>query len=185
MRFRFQTVWLFLFIIFLSPSYANELLVGQVIAVTDGDTLKILTPNKQQIKIRLAEIDTPESGQTYGRRSKEELSSLAFGKEAKVTVVDVDRYGRTVGRVFINNLDINAELVRRGAAWVYRKYAKDKSLYELENEAISMNVGIWALPESQRLPPWEWRNNRSASSNSNLVSPPARAGTCGSKRYCK
>lgn len=48
-------------------------------------------------------------------------------------------------------------MVRRGAAWVYRKYAKDQNLYVLEDEARAAKRGLWRLPEVQRVPPWEWR----------------------------
>jgi endonuclease YncB( thermonuclease family) len=49
------------------------------------------------------------------------LSKLAFGKRARVVVVDRDRYGRSVGRVYVGDMDVNAEMVRRGAAWVCRR----------------------------------------------------------------
>ena len=61
---------------------------------------------------------------------------------------------------FLRSLDVNADMVRRGAAWVYRKYAKDSSLYELENEARGARRGIWALREAEREPPWQWREER-------------------------
>ncbi len=60
---------------------------GQVIAITDGDTIKILSPAKQQIKIRLAEIDTPEKRQPYGKKAKQVLSNKVFGKQVKVVKV--------------------------------------------------------------------------------------------------
>ena len=31
-----------------------------VVAITDGDTIKVLDSNNQQIKVRLASIDAPE-----------------------------------------------------------------------------------------------------------------------------
>ena len=74
-----------------------------------------------------------------------------------MVVQDTDRYGRTVGRVYVGNLDVNAEMIGRGAAWVYRDYAKDPSLYRLENEAKAAKRGLWALPEAQRCAPWVWR----------------------------
>jgi hypothetical protein len=58
------------------------------------------------VKVRLAEIDTPESRQPYGTRAKQALSDLAYGKEARVVVQDTDKYGRTVGRVYVG--DVNA-----------------------------------------------------------------------------
>jgi endonuclease YncB( thermonuclease family) len=134
-------------------------LQGRVIGVHDGDTFTLLQAGNQQTKIRLAEIDAPESNQPYGNKAKQELSGLIFGKTVTVTIQDTDRYGRTVGRVTANTLDVNAEMIRRGAAWVYRKYAKDQTLYPLEAQAQQdKNAGLWNLPESQRIPPWEWRH---------------------------
>lgn len=136
---------------------AAETIIGKVVGVHDGDTLTLLDDSKTQIKVRLAEIDAPESHQPYGNRAKQELSGLAFGRPAVVQVQDIDRYGRTVGRVTVDGVDVNAEMVRRGAAWVYLKYAKDQSLFTIEQQARDAKAGLWALPEADRMPPWEWR----------------------------
>jgi len=61
------------------------------------------------------------------------------------------------GRVFAGAQDVNAEMVRRGAAWVYRRYSDDPALLHLEQEARTARRGLWALPEAERIPPWEWR----------------------------
>lgn len=66
--------------------------------------------------LRLAEIDTPESAQPYGTRAKQALSHLVYGKALLVKVRDIDRYGRTVARVYAGNIHVNAEMVRIGAA---------------------------------------------------------------------
>jgi micrococcal nuclease len=120
----------------------------------------MLDGRKQQIKVRLAEIDTPESAQPYGTRAKQELSRLVHGKTVTVKVQDIDRYGRTVGRVYVGELDVNAEMIKLGAAWVYRKYAIDQNLYALEKQAKQKRAGIWNLPEAEQIPPWEWRKAR-------------------------
>jgi endonuclease YncB( thermonuclease family) len=132
-------------------------ITGRVVGIADGDTLTVLDAARRQIRVRLAEIDAPESHQPYGSRAKQGLSDLAFGKSVRVVVQDTDRYGRTVGRVYAESIDVNAEMVRQGAAWVYRKYSHDPSLLLLEQEARSARRGLWALPETERPPPWEWR----------------------------
>ena len=92
---------------------------GKVVAIADGDTLTLLVDEVQH-KIRLADIDTPERRQPWYQKAKDALSELVFSKDVSVTVTKKDRYGRWIGRVFIDGLDVNAELVRNGHAWVYK-----------------------------------------------------------------
>ncbi len=168
-------------------------LVGKVIAVHDGDTLTLLPANKQQVKVRLGEIDTPELAQPYGSKAKVALSDLVFGREVRVVVQDIDRYGRTVGRVYVGSTDVNAELVKTGAAWVYRQYLRDQSLLPLEAQAKADKAGLWALQPDQRLPPWEWRRQEkaiktggNAEPSPSSITPPSTTGfSCGSKRTCR
>jgi micrococcal nuclease len=100
--------------LFATPTPAIEF-VGKVVGVTDGDTITVLV-ERRAIKVRLAEIDTPEKGQPYGSHAKQALSGLVFGKVATVREQTRDRYGRTVGRVYVGGRDVNAELVRAGDA---------------------------------------------------------------------
>lgn len=137
-------------------SFAAEISC-RVVGVSDGDTFTCLTAEKHQVKVRMAEIDTPESKQPYGTRARQALSDLVFGKDVKLVVQDTDRYGRTVARAYAGATDVNAALVSQGAAWVYRQYSKDHSLIGLEDQARTAGRGLWALPESERIPPWKWR----------------------------
>jgi|SRR3569833_456374 len=142
----------------LLPAFASAgTLQGKVVHISDGDTLTVLVDH-QQVKIRLAEIDAPESHQDYGQRAKQALGNLVFSKEVSVDYDRKDRYGRTIGRVYLGDLDVNAEMVRTGYAWVYRQYAKDKNLYALEDEARAARRGLWA--SDVHVPPWEWRKKR-------------------------
>ncbi len=100
----------------------------KVVSVTDGDTVKVLTLDNQIIKVRLAEIDTPERKQPYGKEAKKALSTLVFGKTVDLRPVTIDRYGRTVGHLFVGSLNVNKQMVRTGHAWVYKRYMKDKTL---------------------------------------------------------
>lgn len=148
-----------LLLIVAGPLAAADL-AGRVVAIADGDTLTLLTAERRQMRIRLACIDAPESRQPYGTRARQELAALAFRQEARVEVQDVDRYGRTVGTVFVGRVNINAELVRRGAAWVYVRYNRNPALPRLEAAARQAGAGLWALPPAERVPPWEWRQAR-------------------------
>ena len=124
-----------LFFIFSFSAGAVEIIEGRVVGVHDGDTIKLLMAGNQQVKIRLAQIDAPEIGQAFGQRSKQSLSDLVFNKPIEVKKETIDKYGRTVGTIFVDGIDVNAEMIRRGAAWVYRKYAKDQLLFQLETQA--------------------------------------------------
>lgn len=128
--------------------------VGQVVAITDGDTIKILHDQKQY-KIRLNGIDAPEKKQAFGQKAKEYLSSLVFGKEVSVIVRDTDRYGRYVGDVLIGGKSANAAMVAAGLAWFYTEYSKDEKLAALEREARAKRLGLWAEPSPT--PPWKFR----------------------------
>ncbi|WP_198374025.1 thermonuclease family protein [Neoroseomonas rubea] len=139
------------------PAALAAQLRGRVVGISDGDTLTLLTPAREEVRIRLSDIDTPERGQPYGDRARHELSNLAFDRQVRIEVRDIDRYGRTVGRVYVGSTDISAELIKRGAAWVFRRYSNDPVLLRLEAEARAARRGLWALPEAQRVAPWDWR----------------------------
>jgi micrococcal nuclease len=55
-------------------------LTGKVVGVTDGDTITVLV-DRHPIKVRLAEIDTPEKGQPWANRAKQALSVLAIARK--------------------------------------------------------------------------------------------------------
>lgn len=162
---------------------STETLSGRVVGVTDGDTLTLLVNSREQIKIRLAEIDAPEHDQPFGQRSKQSLSELTYSRLVTVEVRDRDRYGRTVGVVWSGDRNIDAEQIRRGMAWVYRQFAKTGDLYRLEAEAKQARRGLWA--DAAPVPPWEWRHGEHEGVVEKPAPPrPAMALTCGSKRRC-
>lgn len=165
---------------------AAQVLQGRVVGITDGDTLTILTADNQHVRIRLAEIDAPERGQPYGKKAKEVLSELAFGKDLTVKVTETDRYGRGVARVFDGTTDINVEMIRRGAAWAYRDYITRVRLFTVEAEAREARRGLWALPEGDRVAPWEWRRPPKVEDpiTKILSRTDGPEFTCGAKRTC-
>jgi endonuclease YncB( thermonuclease family) len=159
---RLRRLLLTTLLLLLAPPLAAAELVGRIVAIADGDTLTLLTAEQHQVHIRLAGIDPPESRQPYGTRARQELAALAFKKDARIAVQDTNRYGRTVGMVFVGEVDINAEMVRRGAVWVYVRYNRDPNLSLLQVEARQARLDLWALPEPERTPPWIWRRERAS-----------------------
>lgn len=149
---------LLIFILLFCPTLSHSnTITGKVISVTDGDSITILN-GSQQTKIRLYGIDTPEKAQAFGKQAKKFTASLTAGKQVSVEVYDTDRYGRSVGVVFINGINVNEEIIRAGYAWQYRKYCNTSfcdDWLKLEDHARSFAFGLWA--DSNPQPPWKWR----------------------------
>lgn len=158
---------LFLLLLFWSISATAATLVGQVVGVTDGDTVTVLDEQRQQHKVRLAGIDAPEKKQPFGQRSKESLSDAVFGKTVSVEWGKVDRYGRIVGKIIVDTQDVNLGQVEAGLAWWYRKYSAeqsvaDRGLYaQAEEDAKREHLGLWG--DAEPVAPWDWRRHRSDS----------------------
>jgi hypothetical protein len=123
--------------------------------------------NGQTYTIRLDGIDAPEGGQAFGREARVQLRVLAFSKPATATVLDRDRYGRTVARVIVAGRDLSEEMVRAGLAWHFVRYSADRRLAALEQEARQQRRGLWA--DRASLPPWQYRSDRGTPPN---VTPP-------------
>jgi endonuclease YncB( thermonuclease family) len=127
------------------------------VGVHDGDTVTCLDENNQQQKIRLAEIDAPEVSQDYGKVSREALAGMVFGKTIQVVDDGRDRYGRWIGHLYVDGVDVNRQMVATGMAWHYAAYSKDPSLGSLQSQAQAQKLGLWAQPNP--LPPWDYRKN--------------------------
>jgi endonuclease YncB( thermonuclease family) len=130
-------------------------LTGKVVAIADGDTLTVLDESKTQHRIRLAGIDAPEKSQAFGNKSREALGDKVFQQSVRVEVIDIDRYHREVGRIFLGNRFINMEIVKDGFAWRYVQYDKPGEFTTAEADAREHRRGLWADPNPS--PPWEWR----------------------------
>lgn len=131
-------------------------LAGRVERIHDGDTLSFRAGAALQ-RVRLAQIDAPEQGQPWGRRARQALAKLSLGREARLVVVDRDRYGRAVGDLYVGDLFVNEALVREGHAWAYRRHLRHREIAAAEDEARGAGRGLWRLPAAEREPPWEWR----------------------------
>jgi endonuclease YncB( thermonuclease family) len=148
-------------------------MTGRVVAVTDGDTIKVLDADKTEHKVRLTGIDAPERGQPFGTKSRDHLASMVAGKEVRVESTKSDRYGRVLGKVWVQpsdcptcrkTLNANHAQILAGMAWWYRYYAKeqspeDRGRYEsAEDEAKVRKWGLWADPNP--INSYDWRKRK-------------------------
>ena len=88
------------FLLLLAGLACAETISGKVIGVMDGDTIEVLDSTKTSRRIRLGGIDAPEKAQPFGARSKQHLSDQVFGEQVEVQYNKIDKFGRTVGKVF-------------------------------------------------------------------------------------
>ena len=147
---------LVLFFTFATCLAVSAQLKGKVIAIADGDTFTLLTTQNQQVKIRLHGIDCPEKKQPYFNNAKAFTSSLVFGKQVSVQVKNKDRYGRTIGVVFLKDKrNVNELLLQAGWAWHFKKYDQDARWAAMEQLACRQRKGLWADPNP--ITPWDWR----------------------------
>lgn len=131
----------------------------KVVAVSDGDTIKVILDGVET-RVRLASIDAPERSQGYGQIAKEFTSSKCFGLTVTLRITDTDKYGRKVAFVTLpDGTTLNRELVRAGLAWHYKRYSTDASLDDLQAEAKAAGRGLWA--DANPVAPWDFRKRES------------------------
>jgi micrococcal nuclease len=110
-------------------------------------------------RIRLAQIDCPEKNQPFGQAAKRYVLDVAAHKIVTVEVATVDRYGRTIGEVFLSDgSNFNKQIVGAGYAWQYKRYSKDPEYGDLEEKARAAGLGLWQ--GKSPIPPWEWRRGQ-------------------------
>lgn len=95
-----------LFTIYTRP---NE---GKILRVIDGDTF-VLQTEEGSMKIRMDGIDAPESDQEFGMEAKEFLNQFLY-KNVRVFPIGVDKYGRTIGTLYVGTVNINLLELREG-----------------------------------------------------------------------
>ena len=120
---------------------------AKVIGITDGDTIKVLTSTKEQVKIRIYGIDAPEKKQAFGSKAKDFLSSLIFGCAVTVQPNGKDIYGRTIAKIYHADRDVGLAMIECGYAWWYQQYAKkDVDYKQAQQKAKAQQLGLWADP---------------------------------------
>ena len=134
-----------------------------VASIGDGDTVRVRSREGENVTIRLACIDAPETSQgATGKWSTQTLKGLIQAKSISLKPQAKDRYGRTVAEIYVGQQNINLEMVKVGAAYPYRQYLKQCDLNEYlraEATAQKLGIGVWG-PYKPAQVPWEYRRSR-------------------------
>ncbi len=117
--------------------------------VVDGDTI-VLSDNN---RVRLIGMNTPEQGMYFYEEAKEVLEAMVLDKEVilEKDISEVDIYGRLLRYVYVGDLFVNLEMVRRGFANIYTcppdlKYTEE--FLDAEREARLNEIGLWQETET-------------------------------------
>jgi endonuclease YncB( thermonuclease family) len=141
----------------------------KVIRVYDGDTIKAVG-HDIEIKVRLVGIDAPETskgkhkaGQPFGRKAEKHLAGLVLNRVVDIKGYGSDRYGRILAEIYIDDRNINIEMLKSGYAEIYSGRAP-RDLYmkeykKAEDWARSAGQGIWSLGEHY-ISPALWRKSK-------------------------
>jgi len=136
-------------------------IVGTVTDVQSGDTL-IVAEGARRIEVRLADIDAPQGSEYYAPGSRELLVGMVQGNEVRIKVTGSAGPDRVFGRVVFRDLDVNLEMVKRGAAFVCWDYPVETYFLPWESEAKRHRRGLWsstwdikARSDCQHRPPVE------------------------------
>ena len=142
------------FLLFVSQVFAATV-TGKVTKVLDGDTIDILVADALPTRIRFAQIDAPEKSQEFGLEAKQTLSDLVLDKVVSVDFESRDRYGRVIGLVKVNDVEVNLLMVQVGLAWVYLEFSHDEKYVAAETSAKQKRLGLWK--SESPMPPWMYR----------------------------
>jgi micrococcal nuclease len=169
---------------------------AKVISVGDGDTIRvefaatkpasntnntdILEISYAPITVRLGCIDAAElKQQPWGTKARDRLKQLLPpGKSVQIREITKDRYGRMVAEVYQGKQSVNLQLVKEGAAVIYRQYfdgctATAKQFEQAEGQAKRKKLGFWN--QAKPVMPWDFRKGKRT---------PTRKATSGGQCQC-
>lgn len=126
--------------------------------VIDGDTITV-ERGTLVLRIRVAHIDAPESGQPFSNEAREMLRKLCFQKFVHVHPIGADRYSRVIAEIRTEDcMDLSAEMIRTGMAWWLQGKKRDENYGEIESQAKVLKCGVHSIQNQQK--PWNFRKKQ-------------------------
>ena len=123
--------------------------------VMDGDTVMLVPEGeagREPVRLRIQDIDAPESCQPGGEAAREALMALVLRRTVRVEEQGQDSYGRQLGRLYVDGRDVGAEMVRDGQAWAWRHRTGRGPYAALQREAERSRRGLFASAQTAMAP---------------------------------
>lgn len=118
---------------------------GVVTQIIDGDTIDV-NINGTEYRVRYVGVNTPERDEVCYQEAKDANAALVQGQTVTLVrdVSETDRYGRLLRYVYVNGVNVNAQLVTEGYAEAV-EYAPDTAqtatFRAIEVQARAANLG--------------------------------------------
>ncbi|QDK38871.1 thermonuclease family protein [Bdellovibrio sp. NC01] len=158
-------------------------IMGRIVDVHDGDTLTVQVPGEaKKYKIRMLGVDTPEveffqkSQGEAAFMARDFLRSLApVGSTATVTydTNGFDKHDRILGRIVVNNVEVNRAMLSEGWGYFYVIFPFDKKVIaeysDLAEQAFENRKGLFSAKYSNVEAPYEFRLHVRNQQGLNLV----------------
>ena len=142
---------------------SRESIEGKVVSVENGDTVIVKVDDKEDTtyQVKLQAVDAPDIGQPYFENARKSLSKLVLKKDVKVEVQTVYAKGMMIGTVYRDGRDVGLELLEKGMAWHFKRFAyqqpvaERKSYSDAQEYASNAGRGLWS--DDRPTPPWVYR----------------------------
>jgi micrococcal nuclease len=152
-------VVLFIFVFAVHHKKSIEDISGNVTQVYDGNTLEVITPEKEIYLVVLEGIDCPELTQPYGDRAKMYLEAIVLHKKVTIHIHGKDRLKNYIAVVVVcGDRDVRIDLLHEGLTWSSEKNPIPE-LEVLRLKAVDQRKGLWI--QELPIPPWTYRRQQS------------------------
>lgn len=143
-----------------SASRYEHLASCRVTQVIDGDQFLCQVDNNKRLKIRLFGVAAPLDRQAYSAQAKQALSKLVYGKQVHFGQMFVDDYQRFASIVYLDNTNINLQMLLNGSVQVDTRYNTQKDYLRAEAYAKESATGQWNkeywINNRPPVKPWEF-----------------------------
>lgn len=157
---RYLMLSLFATLLFSTPLHA-EVSQARIIAVVDGDTVKVRDLGGLKYLVSLSGVDAPEIAQVQGKAAKDYLCSVICGKDVVINFNKLNTEGHVLAVMYLDEADVNLIMLENGMAWQDMNDMEVVSgnhnhrYAHAESSARRKSAGLWQ--DDMVVAPWRYR----------------------------